>query len=69
MRPPLTEQKELRDRRVGELIAEKAEVPQIVVEKAIDNAHKNGKSPNDRVGDILVESCLVTNQQVEESLQ
>jgi hypothetical protein len=65
----LTEQKELRDRRVGEIIAEKAEVPQIVVEQAIDNAHKNGKSPKARVGDILVEAGLVTNQQVEESLQ
>ena len=65
----LTEQKELRDRRVGEIIAEKAEVPQIVVEQAIENAHKNGQSPKARVGDILVEAGLVTNQQVEEALQ
>ena len=65
----LTEQKELRDRRVGEIIAEKAEVPQIVVEQAIDNAYKNGKKPKARVGDILVEAGLVTNQQVEEALQ
>ena len=65
----LTEQKELRDRRVGEIIAEKAEVPQIVVENAIDNAHKNGKKPKVRVGDILAEAGLATNQQVEEALQ
>ncbi len=65
----LTEQKELRNRRVGEIIAERAEVPQIIVEQAIDNAFKNGKKPKVRVGDILVEAGLVTNQQVEEALQ
>jgi type II secretory ATPase GspE/PulE/Tfp pilus assembly ATPase PilB-like protein len=65
----LTEQKELRARRVGEIIAEKAEVPQVVVEQAIDNAYKNGKKLKARVGDILVEAGLVTNQQVEEALQ
>jgi hypothetical protein len=65
----LTEQKELRNRRVGEIIAERAEVPQIIVEQAIDNAVKNGKKPQFRVGDILAETGLVTNQQVEEALQ
>ena len=65
----LTEQKELRNRRVGEIIAERAEVPQIIVEQAIDNAFKNGKTLKVRVGDILVEAGLVTNQQVEEALQ
>ncbi|TNF48699.1 MAG: type II secretion system protein E, partial [Deltaproteobacteria bacterium] len=65
----LTEQKELRNRRVGEIIAERAEVPQIIVEQAIDNAFKQGKKQQVRVGDILVEAGLVTNQQVEEALQ
>jgi type II secretory ATPase GspE/PulE/Tfp pilus assembly ATPase PilB-like protein len=65
----LLDQKELRNRRVGEIIAEKAEVPQVIVEQAIDNAFKNGKKPKARVGDILVEAGLGRNQQVEEALQ
>ena len=65
----LSEQKELRNRRVGEIIAEKAEVPLFVVEQAIENAGKNGRKPQARVGDILVEAGLVTVQQVEEALK
>ncbi len=65
----LTEQQSLRTRRVGEIIAEKAEVPQVVVEQAIDNAIQHGKKGQIRVGDILVEAGLVSNQQVEEALK
>ncbi len=65
----LSAQKELRKRRVGEIIAEKAEVPQLVVEQALEKAFKNGKKPKVRVGDILVEAGLVTNQQVEKALK
>lgn len=65
----LSTQKKLRSRRVGEIIAEKAELPQVVVEQAIDNAIKSGKKPQARVGDILTEAGLVTKQQVEEALR
>ena len=65
----LVEQMNLRGRRVGEIISEKTDVPQIVVEQAISNATQNGKKTQARVGDILVEAGLVTTQQVEEALQ
>ena len=67
----LAEQNQLRSRRVGEILSEKADVPQVIVDQAIDNAtrkgHKN-KTPF-RVGDILVEAGLVTPKQVNDALR
>ncbi len=66
----LAEQQKLRSRRVGEILAEQTEVPQIVVEQAINNATRYGSKKNHaRVGDILIEAGLVTTQQVEKALQ
>jgi type II secretory ATPase GspE/PulE/Tfp pilus assembly ATPase PilB-like protein len=66
----LAEQQKLRSRRVGEILAEQAEVPQIVVEQAINNATGYGsKRIHGRVGDILIEAGLVTTQQVDKALQ
>jgi type II secretory ATPase GspE/PulE/Tfp pilus assembly ATPase PilB-like protein len=66
----LAEQQKLRSRRVGEILAEQAEVPQIVVEQAINNATGYGsKKIHGRVGDILIEAGLVTTQQVDKALQ
>ena len=66
----LAEQQKLRNRRVGEILAEQAEVPQIVVEQAINNATGYGsKKIHGRVGDILIEAGLVTTQQVDKALQ
>ncbi len=65
----LTEQQQLRNRRVGEILAEKAAVPQDIVDQAINNVASNGqKKSKVRVGDILIEAKLVTRQQVEEAL-
>ncbi len=65
----LAEQQQLRTRRVGEIIVEQTKVSQVVVEKAINSATKNGlKKPQARVGDILIEAGLVTAQQVDEAL-
>ena len=66
----LTEQRKLKNRKVGEILAEQAEVPQIIVEQAINNATQNGlKKVQARVGDILIEAGLVTPLQVEEALR
>ncbi len=60
----------MRSRRVGEIIVEQAEVPQVVIDHAIKNAKLKGSSlAQARVGDILIEAGLVTRQQVEEALR
>lgn len=66
----LKEQNNLRTRRVGEILAEQTELPQTFVEQAISNVSRKGlKKGQVRVGDILVEAGLVTDQQVAEALQ
>lgn len=66
----LTEQQKLRSRRVGEILAEKTEVPQVVVEQAILNVTQNiPKNYQARVGAILVEAGLVTEEQVSAALR
>jgi len=65
----LAEQQQLRSRRVGEIIAEKAALPQELVDLTINNALNEGLTKSKvRVGDILIEAKLVTRQQVEEAL-
>jgi len=64
----LTEQKKLRSRRVGEILAEQAELSKTVLEKVIHNATRDGKRPQTRVGDILIDAGLVTRKQVDEAL-
>ena len=66
----LSQQKNLRDRRIGEIISEVHQLPQETIEKAIQETVANNKAPqNARVGDILVAAGLVTREQVEEALQ
>jgi len=66
----LEEQMKLRDRRVGEIIVEQTDVPQVIVDQAVSDATQNGKrKTHARVGDILIEAGLVTRQQVEEALK
>ncbi|MHB8707433.1 MAG: GspE/PulE family protein [Desulfuromonadales bacterium] len=65
----LTEQKRLREKRVGEILVEQTNIPGMVVEHVIGNAQKNlRKHGRIRVGDILIEAGLVTRQQVDEAL-
>ncbi|MBI5484954.1 MAG: Flp pilus assembly complex ATPase component TadA [Deltaproteobacteria bacterium] len=60
-------QEELRNRRVGELLSESANVPQEIIEKTLQKAQTDSRSKA-RVGDILIEAGLVTKDQVEKAL-
>ncbi len=65
----LQEQKHLRGRRVGEILADQAEIPQPYLEQAIDKITGKGhKKTQLRVGEILIEAGLVTRQQIDEAL-
>jgi type II secretory ATPase GspE/PulE/Tfp pilus assembly ATPase PilB-like protein len=58
-------QQKLRSRRVGEIIAEAANLKQEIIENTLQNSMANGNVPhNARIGDILVSAGLVTREQV-----
>ncbi len=62
----LEEQKALRQKKLGAIIAEEQGVPQRNIENAIDTAYREGRiSESMKIGDILVEAGLVTKDQVE----
>ncbi|WP_020677862.1 GspE/PulE family protein [Geopsychrobacter electrodiphilus] len=64
----LDSQERLRKRRLGEVIAETAEVPMDTIEKTLKSTGPvPATSSHIRVGDILVESGLVTREQVEKA--
>jgi len=65
----IEEQQSLRDRRVGEIIAEYSNLDQGTLDRVIRDAMKKGNGlKRMRVGDILVSSGLVTREQVERAL-
>jgi len=65
----LSEQKKLREKRLGEILIESHHLPEVVVEQTIDNVRKNPKNRGRyRVGEILIEAGLVTRAQVDEAL-
>ncbi|WP_429885305.1 GspE/PulE family protein [Geoalkalibacter halelectricus] len=70
MNQALQEQRKLRTRRVGEIIAEQNNIAQSRIDEEVAQVRGNlGKIPkNVRVGDILVAAGLVTREQVEEAL-
>src|SRR5664280_21796 len=62
-------QQKLRSRKVGEIIAETANLKQENIEKTLQDSINKGDIPrNARVGDILVSAGLVTREQVELAL-
>ena len=62
-------QQKLRSRKVGEIIAETANLKQENIEKTLQDSMNKGDIPrNARVGDILVSAGLVTREQVELAL-
>ena len=62
-------QQKLRSRKVGEIIAETANLKQENIEKTLQDSISKGDIPrNARVGDILVSAGLVTREQVELAL-
>jgi len=62
----LEEQRQLREKRLGTIIAEEQGVPQKEIESAINSAYREGRiSEKMKVGDILIASGLVTREQVE----
>jgi type II secretory ATPase GspE/PulE/Tfp pilus assembly ATPase PilB-like protein len=65
----LQEQKELRTRRVGEIIANHNNLSQETIERTLQEAMDKGYvPPRARIGDILIAAGLVTREQVEEAL-
>jgi type II secretory ATPase GspE/PulE/Tfp pilus assembly ATPase PilB-like protein len=69
METALEEQRILREKKLGEIIAEKEDIPHTEIERIIKNAYEMGKeSARMKVGDILIEAGLVTEEQVEDAL-
>jgi type II secretory ATPase GspE/PulE/Tfp pilus assembly ATPase PilB-like protein len=65
----LEEQKDLRGRKLGEILSKREDVPHATIERAIENAFSKGKvTARTKVGDILVEAGLVTKEQVEDAI-
>ncbi|MGA9108978.1 MAG: GspE/PulE family protein [Smithella sp.] len=63
-------QQKLRNRKVGEIIAETANVKQECIEKTIQDKASEGKiPPHVRIGDILIAAGLVTREQVDHALE
>lgn len=66
----LEEQKNLKKRLVGEIIADNVNLPQDDIENTLAEAKKSGKIPlRVRVGEILIAAGLVTQEQVDTALQ
>jgi type II secretory ATPase GspE/PulE/Tfp pilus assembly ATPase PilB-like protein len=69
MEKALEEQKQLKEKRLGAIISEEHGLPQKVIETAIEAAYREGRILSQmRVGDILIESGLVTKEQVESAV-
>jgi type II secretory ATPase GspE/PulE/Tfp pilus assembly ATPase PilB-like protein len=65
----LEEQRILREKKLGEIISEKEDLPHKEIEKIIEDAYRDGKvTARMKVGDILIEAGLVTKEQVEDAL-
>jgi len=59
----------IKKKRIGETIAEKHNLKQETIEKALRRMQKEGKVPSTaRVGDILMASQLVTQEQLEDAI-
>ncbi|MDX1763781.1 MAG: ATPase, T2SS/T4P/T4SS family, partial [bacterium] len=66
----LQEQEELRNRRVGEIIANHNNLSQEKIERTLQDAVSKGfMPPRARIGDILIAAGLVTREQVEKALE
>ena len=66
----LEEQKNLKKRLVGEIIADNVNLPQDDIENILAEAKKSGKIPlRVRVGEILIAAGLVTQEQIDTALQ
>ncbi len=69
IREVLNIQQKLRSRRVGEIIAETANLKQENIENTLQDSITKGNIPrNARIGDILISAGLVTREQVEFAL-
>ncbi|MBN1827713.1 MAG: Flp pilus assembly complex ATPase component TadA [Deltaproteobacteria bacterium] len=65
----LNDQKKLRSQRLGEVIAKTDDIPQRMIDQAIEKASQEGRiPPRVRVGDILVAAGLISREQVNEAL-
>ncbi len=64
----LNEQEHLQNRKIGEIISEKNNIPQEKIDKTLDKGKEQNKFKNFKVGDLLVSNGLITNKQLEEAL-
>ena len=66
----LRKQEKLRSRRMGDTVAEEADLPEADIEQALKEAAEQSELMlNARVGDILVEAGLVTREQLEKAFE
>ena len=61
----LENQKVLKESRLGEIISDKHQIPQEMIESAVSNSYPEVKL----IGDILISAKLVTREQVKEALE
>jgi type II secretory ATPase GspE/PulE/Tfp pilus assembly ATPase PilB-like protein len=65
----LEEQAKLRERRLGDVIAEEHQLHPKIIENAIENAYKEGKvTSRMKIGDILINAGLITEEQVADAV-
>ena len=65
----IQEYNNIKQQRIGETIAQKHGLNQEEIEKALRKMQKEGKTPpNARVGDILIASKLITQEQLEDAI-
>lgn len=64
----LDEQKKLKNRRLGEILADFHDLDQQTIEGTITKTRTMGKTLRVKIGEILVAAGLVTQEQVEEAL-
>ncbi len=65
----LSEQEQLRSRKVGEIIAENAKLQPEAIEELAHQAEGTAQGKKVRLGDLLIQTGLVTREQVESALE
>ena len=66
----LEEQKKLRERRLGDILTEDHGIFRENIENAVEKAYREGRvTPRMKIGEILINAGLVTNDAIEEALK
>ncbi len=65
----LEEQRELRERRLGDIISKEQDLSPNTIENAVETAYREGKvTPRMKIGNILINAGIVTEEQVANAL-